>query len=172
MSEPFLGEIKMFAGNFDPRGWALCNGQLMAISQNTALFSLLGTTYGGDGRVTFGLPNLQSRIPLGFQQGPGLTDYVLGEMDGVESVTLLSTEMPAHNHVPQALSGPGDTDNPQNTIWAGSSNRDLEYGDTLNAPMSNTALPQAGGGQPHNNMQPYLVINFMIALQGIFPPRG
>ena len=172
MSEPFIGEIKMFGGNFAPRGWALCNGQIMSISQNTALFSLLGTTYGGNGTTTFALPNLQSRVPIAFQQGPGLTDYALGEETGTESVTLLTTEMPQHNHVPQALTGPGDSDTPQNNIWAGSSNRDLQYGDTLNTPMNNRALPLVGGGQPHSNMQPYLVINFIIALQGIFPPRS
>jgi microcystin-dependent protein len=171
MSEPFLGEIKMFGGNFAPRGWALCNGQILSIAQNTALFSLLGTTYGGNGQTTFALPNLQSRIPIAPGQGPGLTNYDLGEEIGTESVTLLSTEMPQHSHVPQAQSGPGTSTTPQSNVWAASSSRDAQYGDTLNTPMSATALPAAGGGQPHSNMQPYLVINFIIALQGIFPPR-
>lgn len=172
MSEPFIGEIKMFAGNFAPRGWALCNGQLMSIAQNTALFSLLGTTYGGDGRVTFGLPDFQSRIPIGFQQGPGLSDYPLGEMAGVETVTLLSTEMPLHSHVPQALTAPGSDSSPQNNVWAASSNRDAQYTGTPNVRMNLNALPLAGGGQPHNNEQPYLVVTFIIALMGIFPQRS
>jgi microcystin-dependent protein len=172
MSDYFLGEIRMFGGNFAIKNWAFCNGQIMSIAQNSALFSLLGTTYGGNGQVTFALPNLQSRIPIGFQQGPGLSNYDLGEMDGVEAVALLSNEMPMHSHVPQALTGPGTSDNPQNNVWAGSSNRDLQYADSPDVRMNTAALPIAGGGQPHTNMQPYLVINFIIALEGIYPPRS
>ena len=170
--DPFLGEIRMFAGNFAPRGWALCNDQLLAISQNTALFSLLGTMYGGDGRVTFGLPDLRGRIPMSFGQGPGLTPRDQGEMGGEETVTLLSQQMPAHTHVPNAESGGGNNTSPANNFWAASTRRDLTYTPTPTGPMSPDAIRAAGNNQPHDNMQPYLAVSFIIALQGIFPPRS
>jgi microcystin-dependent protein len=170
--DPFLGEIRMFAGNYAPQGWALCNGQLMAISQNTALFSLLGTMYGGDGRVTFALPNLRGRIPMNFGQGPGLTDRSQGEMGGEETVTLLSGQMPMHTHLPNAESGAGNNTSPANNFWAGSSRRDLTYTPTPTSTMSPDAIRAAGNNQPHDNMQPYLAVSFIIALQGIFPPRS
>lgn len=170
--DPFIGEIRMFAGNFAPQGWALCNGQLLSISQNTALFSLLGTMYGGDGRVTFGLPNLQGRIPLHFGQGPGLTYRDEGEMGGTETVTLTTAEMPMHSHSVNGNQGPGDNPSPAGRYWAASSRRDTAYAPSANVAMQAQAIDPAGGSQPHNNMQPYLVVSYIIALTGIFPPRS
>jgi microcystin-dependent protein len=172
MSDPFVGEIRMFGGNFAPRGWALCNGQLLPISQNTALFSLLGTYYGGDGKTTFALPNLQGRVPLQQGQGPGLSDRVLGELGGEQAVTLLQSEMPAHNHTVGCDSGVGTVGPPTNGMWAaGGRGRPSAYSATPNTIMAPNALAIAGGSLPHNNMQPYLCVTFIIALQGVFPPR-
>lgn len=176
MSDPFLAEIRMFAGNFAPTGWALCNGQLLPISQNTALFALLGTFYGGDGKVTFALPNLTGSAPLQQGQGQGLSARDLGESGGVPNVTLLSSEMPAHTHVPQAVTASsGNANNPVGDVWAPAQfGRVAENLYSTNAPdlqMSPLAVGIAGGSQPHNNMPPYLCITFIIALQGIFPAR-
>ncbi len=174
MSSPFLAEIRIFAGNFAPRGWALCNGQIMAISQNTALFSLLGTTYGGDGKSNFALPNLQGCAPISAGQGNGLTDRSLGEVGGSQTVTLLPTEVPQHTHTYTA--GSGSRGNV--TAVTGNVNSDAAfqtniYGaatdGTLMSPNMLTPLPNS---QPHENMQPYLVLNFIIALSGIFPARN
>lgn len=177
MSEPFLAEIIMFAGNFAPRGWAFCQGQLLPIAQNTALFSLLGTTYGGDGRTTFALPDLRGRVPVGTGQGPGLPNINLGEMSGEAAHTLNVTEMPAHSHPAQAAgsANAGDSASPGGNTWATSTARDNVY--TSAAPDSSMAasavtVGAAGGSQPHNNMQPYLGMNYIIALQGIFPSRS
>jgi microcystin-dependent protein len=172
MSSPFVSEIRMVGFNFPPRGWAFCNGQTMPISQNTALFSLLGTTYGGNGSSTFALPNLQGSAPMYFGQGPGLSDYVQGEVDGVENVTLLTTEMPAHNHNIQVV---GDL--ATSSGLPGSNNIAIASIPTYNAgpatvqmqPLSTSVV---GSNLPHNNMQPYLAVNFVIALQGIFPARN
>jgi microcystin-dependent protein len=192
MSQPFLGEIKMFGGNFAPRGFAFCNGQLMAISQNTALFSLLGTTYGGNGQTTFALPNLQSRSPMHWGQGPGLSQVVLGEMSGTESVTLLTTQMPAHTHIITTSgnggsitlpcsTNPGDSDSPAGRIPAISAGGEEQYADpsaanAQTAPVNVTVpTPTAGitgGSQPHDNRSPYLAVSFIIALEGIFPSRN
>jgi microcystin-dependent protein len=176
MSEPFLAEIRIVGFNFPPRGWASCDGQLLPISQNTALFALIGTYYGGDGRVTFGLPNLQGSAPLHPGNGPGLTPRNLGEQSGSQSVTLLQTEMPAHTHVPQASANAATQADPTNGVWAkGGQVRGGAplYNADLSAPvaMSPQALAPAGGSQPHNNLPPYLVLNFVIALAGIFPQR-
>jgi microcystin-dependent protein len=174
MSDPFVAEIRIFAGNFAPTGWALCNGQLLPISQNTALFSLVGTTYGGDGKSTFGLPNLQGSAPMFWGQGPGLTDRVIGESGGEQSVTLLSGEMPAHNHALMASTGPASSRAPADAALARSRNGNA-YQTTVNqnvASMSAQAVSPAGGSLPHNNMQPFLVLTFIIAMQGIFPPRS
>ncbi|HEX2904669.1 MAG TPA: tail fiber protein [Jatrophihabitans sp.] len=175
MTDPFLAEIRLFAGNFAPYGWALCDGQLMSISQNTALFSLLGTTYGGDGRVTFGLPDLRGAAPMQSGQGAGLSQRFLGENGGSPTVTLLSTEMAAHTHVPNAVAAAGDTTSPNGTVWATAGGGRLGspmY--STNAPtqqMNPTALKVTGDSQPHNNMPPYLCVSFIIALQGVFPQR-
>jgi microcystin-dependent protein len=175
MSDAFLAEIRIFAGNFAPSGWALCNGQLLPISQNTALFALLGTTYGGDGRVTFALPDLQQRVPMQQGQGPDLTLRELGETGGSPTVTLGSGEMPTHSHTAQVGSTPGNSTSPTGAVWA-----QAAYGrqgepiySTLqpNVTMNASAVGPAGGGLPHNNMPPYLCLTFIIALQGIFPQR-
>ena len=172
MSEPFLAEIRMFAGNFAPQGWAFCNGQIMSIAQNTALFSLVGTTYGGDGQTTFALPNLQSRVPIHWGQGPGLSNYVWGEQIGTETVTLLSTQMPSHNHSLAATTVAGGTATPSTgTVLANSHTTNI-YGANPNTTLSPQAISQAGGNQPHNNIQPVLAVSFIIALEGIYPSRG
>lgn len=167
--DPYLGEIKIIAESFAPRGWAFCNGQLLSIAQYTALFSLLGTTYGGDGRTNFALPNLQGRAPMGFN--PSL--YPLGELVGSVTNTLLQTQLPMHNHLLQANSSAGNTAAPQNNYFANSGDADPEYSElSPNTPMSPTGLSATGGNQPVTTMQPYLGLNFVIALVGIFPSRG
>ncbi len=177
MSDPFVAEIRIFAGNFAPTGWALCNGQLMSISQNTALFSLLGTTYGGNGTSNFALPNLQGSAPLHAGQGNGLSLRDLGETGGEQTVTLLPTEMPAHTHSVQANTGTGQAD-PGNNVWAeAGSQRPAPNFYTPRVPakdvqMNPGAVSLAGNNQPHNNMPPYLGLTFIIALQGVFPPRS
>ena len=174
--DPFVAEIRIFAGNFAPRGWALCNGQLMPISQNTALFSLLGTTYGGDGKSTFALPNLQGSAPMQQGQGPGLSLRDLGETGGEQSVTLLQTEMPAHSHNAQGSTGTGQT-TPANNAWAsgakvGGGELYVASNSQTNVQMSPLGTSIAGSSLPHNNMMPYLGLTFIIALQGVFPPRS
>lgn len=173
MAEPFVAEIRIFPFDFAPTGWAFCDGQLLPISQNTALFSLLGTTYGGDGRVTFRLPNLQGRAPMGPGQGPGLTPRDLGEEGGSESVTLLASEIPAHTHAVRANGlDVADTNVPSPAASFALSSGGTLYQATATATASPAAVVNAGGSQPHNNMQPYLTLSFCIALQGVFPPRG
>jgi microcystin-dependent protein len=175
MADPFVAEIRIFAGNFAPTGWALCNGQLLPISQNTALFSLLGTTYGGDGKSTFALPNLQGSAPLQAGQGPGLSLRDLGETGGEQSVTLLQTEMPAHSHSAQGSTGSNQT-TPVGNSWAsgaklGGGNLYFPSTQASNVQMNPFGTSIAGGNLPHNNMPPYLGLTFIIALQGVFPPR-
>jgi microcystin-dependent protein len=173
MADPFVAEIRIFGFNFAPTGWAFCDGQLMPISQNTALFSLLGTTYGGDGKSTFALPNLQDSAPMHPGQGPGLSLHDLGETGGTETVTLLQSEIPAHSHSMRAATqDPADVKlvNPNATF--GLSQNGPLYQDTQNTSLAPQALPPAGGSLPHNNLMPYLVLTFCIALQGVFPPRG
>lgn len=171
--DPFVAEIRIFPFNFAPKGWAFCNGQLLPISQNTALFSLLGTTYGGDGKSNFALPNLQGMAPLHAGQGPGLSLYDLGQTAGEQAVTLLDSEMPAHSHGALGSTGSNKA-SPAGNAWA--SGQKLGGGN-LYTPSANTvqmspsAMSPTGGSQPHNNMQPYLTLNFCIALQGVFPPR-
>jgi microcystin-dependent protein len=174
MADPFVAEIRIFPFNFAPTGWALCDGQLLPISQNTALFSLCGTTYGGDGKSTFALPNMQSNAPMHPGQGNGLSAHDLGEMSGSESVTLLQTEMPAHPHTVQAAPGlvAGDTNIPPGDAFARSSQGNVYTPPQNLTPMSSQALAPAGGDLPHNNMMPYLTLTFCIALQGVFPARG
>ncbi len=169
MTEPYLGEIRNFGFNFAPVGWALCQGQLLSISQNSALFSLLGTMYGGNGVTTFGLPDLRGRMPLGFGQGPGLNNYVQGEAAGSETVTLLGTQMPSHNHTVAGSSTPTGK-SPAGSVPAFTS-AGASYGTAQDLSMSQTMIGFSGGGQPHDNMQPYLVTNWCIALEGIYPSR-
>jgi microcystin-dependent protein len=162
----------MFAGNFAPRGWAFCNGQLLPISQNTALFALIGTVYGGDGRTTMALPDMQGRAPMHPGQGPGLSARSLGQTGGVETVTLLEAQMPNHNHVLSADTAPANNRTPAGNSLARATGG-LAYGAASNlVPMASEALPLTGGSQPHNNMQPFLTMSFIIALQGLFPSRG
>jgi microcystin-dependent protein len=175
MSDQFLAEIRIFPFNFPPVGWAFCNGQIMPITQNTALFSLLGTNFGGDGRTTFGLPNLQGTAPMFYGQGPGLSLHDLGESGGSVTVTLLQTQLPAHTHTMNAYAGRGTNEKTATAqLVLGESQGNFVYDATPNPPlaaMAPQAISQVGGGQPHNNMMPYLTLNFCIALQGIFPAR-
>jgi microcystin-dependent protein len=168
----FVGEVRVFAGNFPPSGWAFCNGQLLPISQNTALFSLLGTYYGGDGLSTFALPDLRGRVPIHPGQGPGLTHRTLGETGGTETHVLTMAEMPAHTHTVAASSANGAADSPAGRVMARSPAAVPQYAATANADLSGMAVAPSGGSQPHNNMQPYLAVTYIIALQGIFPPRS
>jgi len=172
MSEPFVAQIQIVPFNFAPRGWAECNGQLLPISQNTALFSLLGTTFGGDGRSNFALPNLQGASPLHAGQGPGLSQISLGQTGGESAVTLLQSEIPSHTHGANCNAGMGDQYGPPGNFWATDAGGNNEYAGTANSVMAGGAIAASGGSQPHNNLQPYLVLNFVIALQGIFPARS
>lgn len=175
MSNPFLAEIRIFTGNFAPKGWALCDGQLLPISQNTALFSLLGTIYGGDGKSTFALPNLQGSAPMQQGQGPGLSLRSQGETGGEQTVTLLQTEMPSHSHTAVAAAGTGLAD-PTGNAWAsGAKGFGNIYSPSVqasNVQMNPFATSIAGGNLPHNNMMPFLGLTFIIALQGVFPARS
>lgn len=173
--DPFLAEIRIFPFNFAPRGWATCDGQLMPISQNTALFSLLGTFYGGDGKSNFALPNLQGRSPLQPGQGPGLSLYFLGQTGGEDTVTLLQTEIPMHNHTVSAKTA-GTAADPNGLLWGNPGGRPAPnfFATAAGTPqnMNPSALSPSGSSQPHNNLMPYLTMNFCIALQGIYPPRS
>jgi microcystin-dependent protein len=170
MSDQFVAEIRIVPINFAPKGWATCDGQLLPISQNTALFSLLGTTYGGDGRSTFGLPNLGGRLPVFWGQGPGLANRFIGDSSGSQTVTLLASQMPAHTHALTAGSGTAVAD-PTSAMLGPSPARHYASA-TPDTAMSPAAVGSAGSGLPHNNLPPFLVLNFIIALQGIFPPRS
>lgn len=172
MSEPFIGEIKMVGFNFAPRGYATCDGQLIPIQQNTALFSLLGTTYGGNGTTTFALPNFQGRAPMFWGNGPGLTPRSLGETGGSTTVTLLSTQMPFHNHAASGSSSAGALTSPSSATFASAGRGRSPYYTTLATQVPMQSVGVAGGGQPHENMQPYQVVLFVIATQGIFPSRN
>ncbi|MCP3136615.1 phage tail protein [Pyxidicoccus xibeiensis] len=174
MSEPFIGQIMMFAGNFPPRGWQFCQGQILSIAQNTALFSILGTTYGGNGQTTFALPDLRGRYPMQPGQGPGLSPRTLGEQGGSETVTLISTQMPAHNHTLNVSSQNGDTETPVGTVLAADSSATITNyrAAPIDGTMNPASIGVAGGSQPHNNMSPYTCINFIIAMEGIYPSRN
>lgn len=171
--DPFIAEIRIFAGNFAPMGWAFCNGQILPISQNTALFSLLGTYYGGNGQSTFALPNLQGSTPIGEGQGPGLSPRFLGEAGGTATVTLTGSQIPVHTHTPNAVTGGGNATSPASALWASQAGRTPPpaYASTANAQLGASAIGAAGGGQPHNNMPSYVTLNFIIALQGVYPQR-
>ena len=170
--EPFIGEIMLFAGWFAPQGWADCNGQLLPIAQYQALFSLLGTTYGGNGQVTFALPDLRGRVPVHFGQGPGLSSYNQGQIGGVESVTLIETQMPSHTHVARADLGLGTASSPTGALPARDPAGTPSYGNALTGALSASAIAATGGSQPHTNVQPYLAIRYCIALQGIYPSQS
>jgi len=168
--EPFLGQLMLVPYNFAPQGWAFCNGQIMSIAQNSALFSLLGTTYGGNGQTTFALPDLRGRVAVSSGQGPGLQNYSLGEVAGSESVTLISTQMPAHTHLVGASTGSAQA-TPDNA-FPGSDTSTQIYDLAASTTMNPQMIQPAGGSQPHENRQPYLVLNYIIALQGIYPSRS
>jgi microcystin-dependent protein len=177
MADPFVAEIRIFPFNFAPRGWAFCDGQILPLSQNTALFSLLGTTYGGNGQSNFALPNMIDSAPMHPDQGPGLSLYDLGQQGGSQFVTLLESEIPSHTHSVQAKGSPppGNAGTPDPTVHFARSSGGTAYASqsppTNLTPMAPQTIAPAGGSQPHNNMMPYLTLNFCIALQGVFPPR-
>ena len=175
MSEPFIAEIRIFAGNFAPRSWAFCNGQLLPVAQNTALFSLIGTTYGGDGRTTTALPNLQGRAPMHPGRGPGLTSRRLGQKTGAETETLTEAQIPQHAHTMRGdastggpLGGGANASNPVDNFLGAS----VKYTSSTSSNVSMESLRNSGGSQAHNNLQPYLAMNFIIALQGLYPSRS
>lgn len=171
--DAFIAEIRLFAGNFPPAGWAFCNGQILPISQNTALFSLIGTFYGGDGRSTFALPNLQASFPISQGQGPGLTSRSVGETGGEAEVTLNINELAEHSHTLQAAgAATTGTAGPAVSLAPTASGAAIYHAPTNPVAMAPTSIGAAGGGRPHNNLQPLLAVNFIIALQGIFPARG
>jgi len=172
MSEPFIAEIRIFGFNFAPRGWAFCNGQLLPVAQNTALFSLVGTTYGGDGRTTFGLPNLQGRAPMHPGRGPGLTARRLGQSGGTETVTLTEAQMPAHTHKMSCNSNDANSQSAAGGFLATEIGPAQMYATTGAASMASDAVGTTGGGQAHTNPQPFLSVNFCIALMGLYPPRS
>lgn len=170
--DPFVAEIRIFPFNFAPKGWAFCDGQILPLSQNTALFSLLGTTYGGDGKSNFALPNMQGNAPMHLGQGPGLSLHDLGETGGSDTVSLLESEIPSHSHQLRAISDSADQPVPSSARSLARSSGGFAWNPTFTpTAMSGNALAPAGGDQPHNNMQPYLTLNFCIALQGVYPPR-
>jgi len=172
MSDPYVGEIRMFGGSFAPAGWAMCQGQLMAISQNDTLFNLIGTTYGGDGQSTFGLPNLAGRAPVHQGQGPGITqNYTIGEAAGVESVTVTTQQMPTHTHALIASQDPANAITGANGILATPPQLSAYFTSAPDTALNNATVQPVGGSQPHENMQPYLVITFIISLFGIFPSQ-
>jgi microcystin-dependent protein len=166
MAQPYVGEIRMFAGNFAPAGWMFCEGQLLPISENETLFNLIGTTYGGDGQSTFALPDLRGRIPIHMGNG-----FTLAETGGSEEITLTVNQIPAHSHALLAVAEPGRSPNPQGNLLAKSTTFDAYINENQSTPMNASAISQTGGSQPHNNFQPYLCVNFIISLFGIFPSQ-
>jgi microcystin-dependent protein len=173
MATPYIGEIRIFAGNFAPLGWAFCNGSLLSISQNDALYNLIGTTYGGDGVNTFGLPNLVGRVPLCQGQGPGLSNYVMGQLGGPETVTLTTSQLPSHTHQAVGSVQGMAVSSPLNASWGNGSNQQNLYGPgtSVNATMNAAAIANTGGSQQHDNMLPFLVLSLIIALEGIYPSQ-
>ncbi len=174
MSEPFLAEIRMLGGNFAPRGWAFCDGQILPINQNQSLYSLLGTTYGGDGRTSFALPDLRSRVSVHQGDGSGLSHYNLGQKGGAEAVSLQTTQIPAHNHAVECVSTEGNEDTPVGHLPGSETAPTVSFWSDAASDgiMKTTMIQNTGGGQDHKNVQPYGVVNFIIALQGLFPSRN
>ncbi len=170
--DPFIAQIVMFGGNFAPRGWAFCDGQLLSIAQNTALFSILGTTYGGDGRTTFGLPDLRGRVSIHPGHGPGLSNYQLGQKGGTETVTLTAAQMPSHNHQIHAANTGGDDTNPTTAKGFAVAGDDLYIENTPATTMQSDIVSSVGGSQAHNNVQPFECVNYIIALVGTYPSRS
>lgn len=173
MEPSYIGEIKLFAGNFAPLGWAFCDGSVIGINANEALFKLIGTTYGGDGLATFALPDLRGRVPLNFGQGNGLSLRKLGESGGAETVVVTSEQLPAHKHIPQANSGAGNSDSVAAHYWSGSAKTAQFAADsTTDTTMNSKAIGANGDNQPHENMLPFLALNFIICMEGVFPSRN
>jgi microcystin-dependent protein len=172
MSEPFVGEIRMFAGNFAPRGWAFCDGQLLAISQNDALFSLFGTTYGGDGQTTFGLPDLRGRVPIHQGTGPGLANRRIGEKGGQENVTLTTAQLPPHGHALNASSDTATSTDPAANVPANAATTNIYGSDAPFEALNAQAVTNTGGGRDHANEMPFLCVNFIVALSGVYPSRS
>ncbi len=173
MGEPYIGEIRMFGGNFPPNGWAFCDGQLIPISENDALFTLIGTTYGGDGQETFALPNLQGRVPVHAGQGPGIGQaYQLGEMGGVEAVTLTAQSVPVHNHAFIASTDAADSANVGGNVAGTTPQLEWLYATPADAAFNAQSITPVGGSQPHDNMMPFLVVSFIISLFGVFPSQN
>ena len=170
-AEEYIGEIRMFAGNFAPRNWAYCNGQLLSIAENTALFAIIGTTYGGDGRTNFALPDLRGRVPLHAGSGPGLTNKYLGQMGGYERVTLSVAQIPSHTHQARASSETPDTNSPEDAVPATKARTNLYTSETADVNMGTTAIANTGGSQAHDNMPPFLTIHYIISLYGVYPSR-
>lgn len=168
-TEPFIGQLACVPFNFAPKGWALCNGQLLSIAQNQSLYALLGTTYGGNGQTTFGLPDLRGRVPISAGQGPGLSNYNLGQLGGEETHTLTLNEIPSHTHALNSTSTVGSSDDPTGNLPAKNAAGVPQYGATANGTMSGAAVGAVGEGHSHNNMQPYLTLYWIIALEGVFP---
>jgi microcystin-dependent protein len=173
MADPYIGEIRMFGGNFAPLGWAFCDGSLVSIAEYDALFNLIGTTYGGDGQTNFALPDLRSRLPIHQGQGPGTSNRVIGQPGGSEAVTLTGSQLPAHTHIALANSSAGNADSPAGAYWSGSATTPQYVpGDQANTTMNGAAIGANGQSQPHDNMQPFLPVSFVIALNGIYPTQN
>src|SRR4051794_6812427 len=171
MAQPYIGEIRMFGGNFAPAGWMFCEGQALPISENDALFTLIGSTYGGDGQETFNLPNLASRVPIHMGTGPSGTTYQIGEMAGVESVTLTTQQIPIHTHALLASTDPGNAVGPESNVLANPFNTFPYFPSTASVALNAQSVTSVGGSQPHENCQPFLCINFIISLFGVFPSQ-
>lgn len=170
--QPYIGNIMLFAGNFAPRGWVFCDGRLLSIANDTALYALLGTTYGGDGITTFAVPDLRSRVPIHQGTGPGLSNYVIGQQSGTETVTLLNTQIPIHTHPVAVSSSAASTGTPSSSVTLGVAAAEIYIADTADGVMNAQSISVAGGSQPHDNLQPYLALNYVIAIDGIFPSQN